>query len=119
MQPWCRFAAEASAAGSAMGTGAGSAEAPSAERARAPSAVRQGQTSRPAAAEPFRSTSRWLRGRILDRLRDATGGTWVTFDEAIGDHDPATVTAALDRLARERLVELRSGSPIEARLPET
>jgi hypothetical protein len=77
------------------------------------------RTARPGTvSEPFRSTSRWLRGRIIDRLRDATGGTWVTFDEAIGDHDPVAVAGALDRLARERLVELRGSASVEARLPE-
>ena len=99
MQPWCRFASEA---------------ASHATESAAPSrAAKSGSGS-----EPFRTTSRWLRGRILDRLRDATGGTWVTFDESIGEHDPATVATALDRLARERLVELRGIAPIEARLPE-
>ena len=109
MRDWCRFAAEASTAASAPESASGSAMTAQARRTRA---------SRSVAAEPFRSTSRWLRGRILDRLRDATGGTWVAFDEPIGDHDPATVASALDRLARERLVELRGGSPLEARLPE-
>jgi A/G-specific adenine glycosylase len=99
MQPWCRFAAEAA-------THTTGSHAPS-------RAARSGSGS-----EPFRTTSRWLRGRILDRLRDATGGTWVTFDESIGDHEPATVAAALSRLARERLVEVRGRPPIEARLPE-
>jgi A/G-specific adenine glycosylase len=99
MQPWCRFAAEAAP---------DAAESPAPPRAPRPGTV----------SEPFRTTSRWLRGRILDRLRDATGGTWVTFDEPIGDHDPATVASALDRPARERLVELRGDSSKEARLPE-
>jgi hypothetical protein len=115
MQPWCRFAAEAATAENS--TTAASARPPS--RAAQPPESRVSRASSTAGrSEPFRSTSRWLRGRILDRLRDATGGTWVTFGEAIGDHDPATVATALDRLARERMVELRGRSPIEARLPE-
>ena len=31
-------------------------------------------------AAPFPTTSRWLRGRILDRLRDARDGEWVVFE---------------------------------------
>jgi A/G-specific adenine glycosylase len=111
MQPWCRFAAEASTAPtapSAGGSAPGSSVTAVADQARVP---------RVAAAGPFRTTSRWLRGRILDRLRDATEGTWVRFDEPIGDHDAVAVASALDRLARERLLELRAGSLIEARLP--
>jgi hypothetical protein len=40
------------------------------------------------------ATSRWLRGRILDRLRDGSG--WVELAAAIGSHDRAAVEAALD-----------------------
>lgn len=104
MQPWCRYAAEAAT----TQTSTAATASPAPRRVPWPATV----------SEPFRTTSRWLRGRILDQLRDATGGAWVTFDEAIGDHDPATVAASLNRLARERLVELRAGSLIEARLPE-
>jgi A/G-specific adenine glycosylase len=113
MQAWCRFAAAASTA--EISTAAATAEVSiAAGESPAPS-----RRPRPGAvSEPFRSTSRWLRGRIIDRLRDATGGTWVTFDEAIGDHDPVAVAVALDRLARERLVELRGSPSVEARLPE-
>ena len=57
-------------------------------------------------AMPFRSTSRWLRGRILDRLRDATDGTWVDFGESIGEHDAVRVGTELRRLARDGLLEL-------------
>ncbi|HEV2006346.1 MAG TPA: hypothetical protein VGQ85_06985 [Candidatus Limnocylindrales bacterium] len=112
MQPWCRFAAE----GPAAETSTAAASAKPASRAARTRGSRASSTA--GRSEPFRSTSRWLRGRILDRLRDSTGGTWVAFDEPIGDHDPATVAAVLNRLARDRLVELRDGSPIEARLPE-
>jgi len=112
MHRWCRYAAEASTAEilAAAATAEGStaaAESPAPSRTARPGTV----------SEPFRSTSRWLRGRIIDRLRDATEGAWVRFDEPIGDHDPVAVASALDRLARERLLELRAGSLIEARLP--
>jgi hypothetical protein len=104
MQPWCRFAAEEATAENSTGA----AESPAPARPPRPGAP----------TEPFRSTSRWLRGRILDQLRDATDGTWVTFHEAIGVHDPVAVAGALDRLAHERLVELRGSASVEARLPQ-
>jgi A/G-specific adenine glycosylase len=66
----------------------------------------------------FTSSSRWLRGRILDRLRDLGDGSWLAFGEGIGSHDTAAIAAALRRLAGEGLLELREGgSAPEARLP--
>lgn len=64
-----------------------------------PGAVRE----RPA---PFPTTSRWLRGRILERLRAVDGDGWVTFGGPLGEHPPAVVAAALRTLAAEGLVEL-------------
>lgn len=52
----------------------------------------------------FESTTRWLRGRILDRLRDAPD--WIVFDGAIGSHDRAAVHASLSRLSIEGMIEL-------------
>lgn len=60
---------------------------------------------RPTAPMRFELTSRWLRGRILDRLRDAPEGAWVTFDDGIGVHESAAVGAAVERLAAEGMVE--------------
>ena len=59
-------------------------------------------------AQPFPSTSRWLRGRILDRLRDAPEGVWISFTEAIGGHAVQAVGDALVVLAKEQLLELDS-----------
>jgi A/G-specific adenine glycosylase len=90
---WCRYADE-SAAASGRGMG---------------SVVPSVQPSRRVAARevgiPFTATSRWLRGRIIDRLRTA-GEDWVVVGGPIGTHDHAAVTAALDALAGEGLVEL-------------
>jgi A/G-specific adenine glycosylase len=61
---------------------------------------------RKADRRPFESTTRWLRGRILDRLRDASDGAWVTFAEPVGQHNVEAVREALGALARERLLEL-------------
>jgi A/G-specific adenine glycosylase len=52
----------------------------------------------------FESTTRWLRGRIIDRLRDAPG--WVTFDVAIGSHSAQAVEDALSRLSVDGMIEL-------------
>jgi A/G-specific adenine glycosylase len=54
----------------------------------------------------FASTSRWLRGRIVDRLRVAPDGVWTAIEGPIGTHGRASVSAALEALAREGLVEL-------------
>jgi A/G-specific adenine glycosylase len=59
----------------------------------------------PRKAPRFETTSRWLRGRIIDRLRDAPDGAWVTFDRSIGGHDRAAVTKAVARLAAEGQIE--------------
>lgn len=57
-------------------------------------------------AAPFATTRRWLRGRILDRLRDAPPDGWVAFEGQLGEHDAAAVEAALRTLAAEGMVEL-------------
>lgn len=54
---------------------------------------------------PFTHTRRWLRGRIVARLREASAGAWLDFDEPIGTHAVAEVTAALDGLAADGFVE--------------
>lgn len=63
--------------------------------------------------QPFATTSRWLRGRILDALRDAAPGTWAAIDAPVGDHDARAVDAALAALGAEGLAERH---PTEARL---
>jgi A/G-specific adenine glycosylase len=67
---------------------------------------------------PFPATNRWLRGRILDRLRDASGDAWVALDEPIGDHPLDRVHAAAEALASEGMVELARRTPatVDARL---
>jgi A/G-specific adenine glycosylase len=73
-------------------------------------------------AVPFTATSRWLRGRIVDRLRDAPDGDWVVVDGSIGDHDAAAVDRALLALARDGIILLAprlaaEDEPSRARLP--
>jgi A/G-specific adenine glycosylase len=67
---------------------------------------------------PFTTTSRWLRGRIVERLRDAPNGEWVVFHGPIGGHDEVAIDRALDALARDGVIELeRPGGTCHARLP--
>jgi len=92
--PWCRYAAGKRPEPS---TAAGSA---------------------PRQAVPFPSTGRWLRGRVIERAREAPDGTWVPYGEAIGSHDPAAVREAVAALASEGLLEARETTEgPEARLP--
>ena len=70
---------------------------------------------RPTAAKPFPATTRWLRGRILDRLRDAPDGAWIELSEPIGEHDAHRVATELRNLEHDGLLEL-DGSGIRARL---
>ena len=67
-----------------------------------------GAPTRPRSAArtgPFPSTTRWLRGRILDRLRDAPDDTWVGFDSPIGIHPLHAVVAEVQRMSSEGLLE--------------
>jgi len=90
VRAWCQFAA------------AGDAERP----------------ARPSRSRvPFATTSRWLRGRILERLRDADTSAWTVFRDPIGGHDPAAITSALVAMARDGLVELDGQDSARARLP--
>jgi A/G-specific adenine glycosylase len=64
----------------------------------------------------FPSTTRWLRGRILDRLRDAPDGAWVAFDVALGAHSIERVADALGRLGAEGMIEQHEADPPRFRL---
>jgi A/G-specific adenine glycosylase len=67
-------------------------------------------------SKPFPSTRRWLRGRIIDRLRDAPDGTWVSFDAPIDRHSVEAVREELVRLRAEHMLELAAGDDVRARL---
>ena len=99
---WCRYAAQVPIGGPAVPTA---------------KLGRTAKRGRPAVAVPFAASSRWLRGRIMDRLRDADGAGWVTLGDPIGVHDAAAVDHALRTLADEGLVELNATDPRRARLP--
>lgn len=68
-------------------------------------------------ATPFPATRRWLRGRIMARLREAPDGAWVVLDAPIGSHDEAAVRAAAAALASEGLAEASPDGAL--RLPST
>lgn len=122
---WCKFA-EGAAVRGATPLAAGVAAAHEAARAEgvefAAGAPRPSPRPRAAASGTFERTSRWLRGRILDRLRDAESGAWVEIvADGLGDHDATAIGRALAALSREGLVELAQPSqtpaPASARLP--
>jgi A/G-specific adenine glycosylase len=83
---------------------------PLAARCRYLAAGRPAEPASPGPApRPFRNTSRWLRGRILDELRDANEPGWVAFSGPMGDHPVAAIRDALAAMAREQLLEMDPG----------
>jgi A/G-specific adenine glycosylase len=63
----------------------------------------------------YESTTRWLRGRIIERLRGLPDEEWTALEGPLGEHDPAAVEAAIVDLEREGLLE-RDGAG-RVRLP--
>jgi adenine-specific DNA glycosylase len=70
----------------------------------------------PSRSPAFRATSRWLRGRLLDRLREEGDG-WIALGAPLGEHDVAAVERALAAMERDGLVERHPSDPGLARLP--
>ena len=66
---------------------------------------RRRRAGRRTSAVPFSTTRRWLRGRIVGRLREVPERRWVTVDEPIGGHSREQVREALVQLAVDGLVE--------------
>jgi A/G-specific adenine glycosylase len=97
-RPWCRYATEATTV--VVG------ETP----------IRSRRSARERAA-PFSSSSRWLRGRIMDRLREVDGPAWLELSVPIGAHDRVAVEVTLGLLAAEGLVERDPEFDLRARLP--
>jgi A/G-specific adenine glycosylase len=84
-----------------------------ASRPPSPSAVRNAPSSR----TPFPATTRWLRGRIVDRLRDAPRDAWVRLEGPMGVHGPSAVASAAAALVRDGLAESDPVDPVRLRLP--
>ena len=74
-------------------------------------------TRGPAESVPFASTRRWLRGRLLDRVRDAPEDGWAVIEGSVGRHDAAAVERALVALATDGLIERDATDPRRCRLP--
>jgi A/G-specific adenine glycosylase len=67
-------------------------------------------------AQPaFELTSRWLRGRIVQRLRALGEGEWEALPGSIGEHDAEAIESAVTALQREGLLERRHDGAV--RLP--
>ena len=64
----------------------------------------------------FASTSRWLRGRILNQLRDVPGATWGTVIGPLGDHGEDAVEAALSTMQGDGLIQRHHADRTRARL---
>ncbi len=97
--PWCRYAQASDWDGAADGD--------------VDAAVRVVR-DRPAR---FETTSRWLRGRLLDLLRDALDETWAAIPTSVGRHDAESIAVALDGLVRDGLAERHPADRRRARLP--
>jgi len=65
----------------------------------------QARTPRRVASVPYEHTTRWLRGRIVARLRDAEDGAWTQLPGWLGGHGPESVAAAVAALERDGLLE--------------
>ena len=68
-----------------------------------------------ARAPAFELTTRWLRGRIIERLRALDDGIWESLPAAIGEHGADDIEAAVAALRKEGLLEQRSDGSV--RLP--
>jgi A/G-specific adenine glycosylase len=67
------------------------------------------------AGPAFELTTRWLRGRIVERLRALEADAWTQLPASIGTHGPADVEAAVGALQREGMLERRPDGAV--RLP--
>jgi A/G-specific adenine glycosylase len=54
---------------------------------------------------PFEQTSRWLRGRIVERLRALNDDAWTRLPAVIGSHDEQAVVSAIAGLEQDGLLE--------------
>ena len=121
----CRYARAAGAATAARRGGAASQDGRGASAAAANGTATEpgrrraasGGPPRAAPAAPFPATRRWLRGRIIDRLRSADDDGWVRLDGPIGSHGSADVATAIVALERDGLLE--RGPDGRVRLPST
>lgn len=90
-RPWCQYAAT-----------------PARPSAAAPGLAAPGSRPRATreASVPFPATTRWLRGRLMTRLRAEPDPGWATIEGPLGVHDVTAIRGALHDLARDGLIEL-------------
>jgi A/G-specific adenine glycosylase len=99
-QPWCRTAGATRTRAQAASIRA------TASRATASRATDRVSPGPRPAHVPFEQTTRWLRGRLLDRLRDTAPGEALAVAGPLGAHSEEAVARALAGLARDGMVEL-------------
>ena len=93
------------------------AECPAARWCRSATRVtRRVRRDEPAAGATFASTSRWLRGRIVDQLRDVSDDEWGAVTGPIGEHGEGAVDTALLAMESEGLIERDLADPGRVRL---
>ena len=83
------------------------------------SSAGRGRRRKPRQGNPepaFASTSRWLRGRILDQLRDVPGASWGTVAGPVANHGSDAVEAALGTMQADGLIERHRADRALARL---
>jgi len=105
LRAWCR-----------RGKAAASDDASTAERPSRAARPRQRGAADRARPVPFTSTTRWLRGRLLDRLRETPGEAWTAIGGPIGEHDAEAIDRALAALARDGIIEVDAVDRRRARL---
>ena len=92
------------------------AECPAAPWCRSAKRVQRRKARGDAAGGTFASTSRWLRGRILDQLRDVPDDAWGAVVGPIGEHEDGAVGTALLAMESEGLIERDRSDPDRVRL---
>jgi A/G-specific adenine glycosylase len=92
------------------------AECPAAPWCRSAKRVRRREARERPASGGFATTSRWLRGRILDQLRDVPDDQWGAVVGPIGVHEDRAVGTALLALESEGLIERDRSDPDRVRL---
>jgi len=104
LQAWCRQANAPASQDEAPG------DRPRRAGSRRPSSTNDGTPA------PFESTTRWLRGRLVDRLRETPGQAWTAIRGPIGEHGAEAIDRALAALAKDGVVEIDAVDRRRARL---
>jgi len=107
LRPWCGHQRTRRGARGSAGDGARGLPSAAADRPSAPSATDRARVRgrRTAAARPFASTRRWLRGRLVALLCEAPEDAWRAVRTPLGEHSSEAVEEALAALVGEGLVE--------------